>query len=202
MVPKLASYFQFTAVGTTPAHIRIRVKTALKDQSYLFPVTFSPAPPSVDGDSVGDTRMQFATDKPLHAAPIVEVIQEVFFSPKGFGKKFSSLFRSYNDKYPSEPELPTPLLALVATYMCGALYLWEHGRKQKATSFTQETLETTYTDIVQFIETTRRNSPEGMHRLMHALFRSAKQSRDGAVVNDHGSASNILTLAPEPAAAM
>nr|GAT45203.1 predicted protein [Mycena chlorophos] len=93
------------------------------------------------------------------------------------------------------------MLALVAAHMSGGLHLWEHGRKQTVTAFTAESLETEYRSFLKLIDNQRILAPDAMHRTMHALYRAVMKSRDTTVLEEHGSASDILTLAPEPALA-
>ncbi|KAJ7061788.1 hypothetical protein C8F01DRAFT_1138353 [Mycena amicta] len=179
MTTKVAGYLQLGAAGVKPVHVRSRISAARRDQAYIFPILFQAAirtEPDVgdagESDDPEPPAMKFKTDLPFHAPPIIEVLQQVFFSKKGIGRKYQDRFKSYNAKYPNELELPSSMLALAAVHLASAIDMWQTGREVGGSEFSQGTLETTYNRLVDFIADTRAHSPDGMHRTMHALYKA------------------------------
>ncbi|KAJ7073208.1 hypothetical protein C8F01DRAFT_1106475 [Mycena amicta] len=165
MTTKVAGYLQLGAAGVKPVHVRSRISAARRDQAYIFPILFQAAirtEPDVgdagESDDPEPPAMKFKTDLPFHAPPIIEVLQQVFFSKKGIGRKYQDRFKSYNAKYPNELELPSSMLALAAVHAAAnsAKGLWRRPTNR----------------LVDFIADTRAHSPDGMHRTMHALYKA------------------------------
>ncbi|KAJ7483086.1 hypothetical protein B0H11DRAFT_2417302 [Mycena galericulata] len=218
---KVPVYYQLTSEGVRSSDIRERVAEALHNQRYIFPITWRPvkqpelpadtapdaAPTNVPdatptnvptGPSVAPKRvkleMKFKVNLPFHASPIVDIMQEVFFSGnKSLGRKHKQLFTSPNKDLPKELELPDVMLALVAANVAGALHTWKSGRFQGA-EFSQERLEMTYIDLLKTISRTREDTPDKFHKVMHDLYLKTTQSAASVAVATLGSARNVIRL--------
>ncbi|KAJ7463805.1 hypothetical protein B0H11DRAFT_80824 [Mycena galericulata] len=218
---KVPVYYQLTSEGVRSSDVRERVAEALHNQRYIFPITWRPvkqpelpadtppdaAPTDVPGATPTNVptgpsaapkrvklEMKFKVNLPFHASPIVDIMQEVFFSGnKSLGHKHKQLFTSPNKDLPKELELPDVMLALVAANVAGALHTWKSGRFQGA-EFSQERLEMTYIDLLKTISGTREDTPDKFHKVMHDLYLKTTQSAASVAVATLGSARNVIRL--------
>ncbi|KAJ6604076.1 hypothetical protein B0H10DRAFT_1957479 [Mycena sp. CBHHK59/15] len=140
-------------------------------------------------------ELKFKVNLPFHASPITEIMQEVFFTAKGLGRKHPELFnsRGSDQDLPKEFELPDAMPVLVASHVAGALHNWKTGRCQNS-DFTQERLEATYNSLIKLMAAIREDTPELCHNVMHALYKKTTQSQSAATVASLGSARNVIRL--------
>ncbi|KAJ6598035.1 hypothetical protein B0H10DRAFT_2231690 [Mycena sp. CBHHK59/15] len=213
-VAKVPIYYQLTADGVTPHDVRERVGAALADEKFIFPITWhSPLKPvpgaaastATDGAAAAPAapaprknltmELKFKVNLPFHASPITEIMQEVFFTAKGLGRKHPELFnsRGSDQDLPKEFELSDAMPVLVASHVAGALHNWKTGRCQNS-DFTQERLEATYNSLIKLMAAIREDTPELCHNVMHALYKKTTQSQSAATVASLGSARNVIRL--------
>ncbi|KAJ6555068.1 hypothetical protein B0H10DRAFT_2241501 [Mycena sp. CBHHK59/15] len=204
-VAKVPIYYQLTADGVTPHDVRERVGAALADEKFIFPITwYSPskqvpgaaASTATDGAAAAPAapaprknltmELKFKVNLPFHASPITEIMQEVFFTAKGLGRKHPELFNSRGSAKTSQR-------ILVASHVAGALHNWKTGRCQNS-DFTQERLEATYNSLIKLMAAIREDTPELCHSVMHDLYKKTPQSQSAATVASLGSARNVIRL--------
>lgn len=114
--------------GSDQKKITSHVKNLLNDDEYIFP--FCNDVSNFTIFLFGDTRSNIHelqstkhdVDNPFRHPVIVTVLREEFFQKaNSFGKMNPKLFVSRH-KTRNEPELPEPMVALIATAVCLFLY--------------------------------------------------------------------------------
>ncbi|KAF8491797.1 hypothetical protein F5888DRAFT_1637348 [Russula emetica] len=135
--------------GSDRKKIANRVEEWLKDDKYIFPLRD------------GAKKLDF--DNPFHHPVIVSILREEFFQKaNSFGRAHSKLFVSSHKRRP-EPELPGPMVALMATAIYCALREWHTGQRQNA-AFSQATFEDTYQGHINTLGELQTRRPNQYHR--------------------------------------
>ncbi|KAK7036844.1 hypothetical protein R3P38DRAFT_2516769, partial [Favolaschia claudopus] len=173
ITPKTDDYFKLTGYSSTKKDNRERVEKALQDYHFIFPVVWKKAAAAADGaaDDAANPKLEikFQANLPFHSGPIIDTINEKFFSkPRCLGRKYKKLFKG-PDSHPNEFELPDTMVALVTVYVT-RLHGWSSGRYVDAGGYTQARLETTYRGLLKFITDMRNDDEEQAHRVLHKLY--------------------------------
>ncbi|KAK6972250.1 hypothetical protein R3P38DRAFT_2584750, partial [Favolaschia claudopus] len=172
ITPETDDYFKLTGSSSTKKDNRERVEKGLQDYHFIFPVVWKKAAAAADGaaDDAANPKLEikFQANLPFHSGPIIDTINEKFFSkPRCLGRKYKKLFKG-PDSHPNEFELPDTMVALVAVYV--SLSPTTRGRYVDAGGYTQARLETTYRGLLKFITDMRNDDEEQAHRVLHKLY--------------------------------
>ncbi|KAK7014678.1 hypothetical protein R3P38DRAFT_3205637 [Favolaschia claudopus] len=149
ITPKTDDYFKLTGYSSTKKDNRERVEKALQDYHFIFPVVWKKAAAAADGASGDAANPKLEANPPFHSGPIIDTINEKFFSkPRCLGRKYKKLFKG-PDSHPNEFELPDTMVALVAVYpdyMAGQVAVTltpagtpKHALKQRTTTKNKHT---------------------------------------------------------------
>ncbi|KAJ7100981.1 hypothetical protein B0H15DRAFT_796634 [Mycena belliarum] len=175
------------------------------------------APPVVEGDVVPaaapvaavtfvthnsqrvDTLKFFKLNGPFLAPAIADIIHEIWFAnAKAFGykQKNISAMVSHCAAFPNEPELPAPMVCMVAANVHAALLTYSNGSFLPAPEFSQSRLEDTYVVLMEMIAAQRVASDANVaafHKVMHRLYLNASVT-SGSSSAASGSAANVMQL--------
>ncbi|KAK6992316.1 hypothetical protein R3P38DRAFT_3435573 [Favolaschia claudopus] len=112
ITPKTDDYFKLTGYSSTKKDNRERVEKALQDYHFIFPVVWKKAAAAADGaaDDAANPKLEikFQANRPFYSGPIIDTINEKFFSkPRCLGRKYKKLFKG-PDSHPNEfePQIP------------------------------------------------------------------------------------------------
>ncbi|KAJ7321042.1 hypothetical protein DFH08DRAFT_970337 [Mycena albidolilacea] len=108
-------------------------------------------------------------DRPFCHGSMSFVLKEELFTNPAFVTQNIERFVSKHDKKPNEPELPDPIVAVVATAQYAALCEYRLTGKRQNIPFTENTYEDIYRNHMATLQLTRENAPKSMHDILHSL---------------------------------
>ncbi|KAG1791308.1 uncharacterized protein HD556DRAFT_1309901 [Suillus plorans] len=112
---------------------------------------------------------------------------QLFYNQKSVGIKFAGRFIEIANNKAQRPEVPIPLLALVATAVYAAL-LWKSQGAPSKFNFTGNLFSETYNYHVRFLEKLKKDAPTKFHCMMADIYDAAHKLRySGANASDHTS---------------
>ncbi|KAK7015783.1 hypothetical protein R3P38DRAFT_3570414 [Favolaschia claudopus] len=177
ITPKTDDYFKLTGYSSTKKDNRERVEKALQDYHFIFPVVWKKAAAAADGaaDDAANPKLEikFQANLPFYSGPIIDTINEKFFSkPRCLGRKYKKLFKG-PDSHPNEFELPDTMVALVAVYP-------DYTAGQVAVTLTPAG--------------TPNDDEEQAHRVLHKLYLAVGADQAPVAALTTGSAMKVLQL--------
>ncbi|KAG2085580.1 uncharacterized protein F5147DRAFT_781952 [Suillus discolor] len=124
--------------------------------------------------------------KPYQGELLIFVIYwQLFHSSKSIAIKFAECFVEIANNKGQRPEVPIPLLALVATAVYAAL-LWKSQGSSSKFNFTGNLFSETYNYHVRFLEKLKKDAPAKFHCMMADIYEAAQKLRySGAAAGGH-----------------
>ncbi|KAK6991631.1 hypothetical protein R3P38DRAFT_2803672 [Favolaschia claudopus] len=120
--------FQLTGYSSTKKDNRERVEKALQDYHFIFPVVWKKAAAAADGaaDDAANPKLEikFQANLPFHSGPIIDTINEKFFSKprcsvastRSFSKGLTAIQMNLNSQIPwFEPDYTAGQVAVTLT---------------------------------------------------------------------------------------
>ncbi|KAF8871663.1 hypothetical protein BD779DRAFT_1478033 [Infundibulicybe gibba] len=125
-----------------------------------------------------DSAGHIIKKKPYCHDAIIAVLQCFFEDPASFGQRNLNSFESSipNDPAYAQPEIPIPMLALVATMIYAELLCWSQGERAKS-KFNADSHCDTYHHHVRVLKAIFEQNKLGFHRMMSDLFKMASASK-------------------------
>ncbi|KAG2158665.1 uncharacterized protein EDB93DRAFT_1245899 [Suillus bovinus] len=124
--------------------------------------------------------------KPYQGELLIFLIYwQLFHSSKSIAIKFVERFVEIANNKGQRPEVPIPLLALVATAVYAAL-LWKSQGSSSKFNFTGNLFSETYNYHVRFLEKLKKDAPAKFHCMMADIYEAAQKLRySGATAGGH-----------------
>ncbi|KAG1891714.1 uncharacterized protein F5891DRAFT_1197478 [Suillus fuscotomentosus] len=124
--------------------------------------------------------------KPYQGELLIFLIyRQLFHSSKSIAIKFVEHFIEIANNKGQRPEVPIPLLALVATAVYAAL-LWKSQGSSSKFNFTGNLFSETYNYHVRFLEKLKKDAPAKFHCMMADIYEAAQKLRySGAAAGGH-----------------
>ncbi|KAG2126250.1 uncharacterized protein EDB93DRAFT_1257653 [Suillus bovinus] len=124
--------------------------------------------------------------KPYQGELLIFLIyRQLFHSSKSIAIKFAERFVEIANNKGQHPEVPIPLLALVATAVYTAL-LWKSQGSSSKFNFTGNLFSETYNYHVRFLEKLKKDAPAKFHCMMADIYEAAQKLRySGATTGGH-----------------
>ncbi|KAF8262772.1 hypothetical protein EI94DRAFT_1742680, partial [Lactarius quietus] len=154
----------------SPLDVIDHVRKQLANYTYTFPrATIVNAPNGL----VMCTR-------PYRNDHIIAVIQDMFFvgGATSFAQRFKYLFPTYQGRRGEELEVPTPMVALVATALYAAIYEWRNGAHQVA-EFSANAYLDVYNGHINTLKHIRENREGAFHLMMADIYEKANTITTG-----------------------
>ncbi|KAJ7838948.1 hypothetical protein B0H14DRAFT_2788253, partial [Mycena olivaceomarginata] len=166
-----------------PEQVKVRIEELLKDHRYIFSV------------ASGTGKLQL--DRPFCHGSMRFVLKEELFTNPAFVTQNIERFVSKHDKKPDEPELPDPVVAVVATAQYAALCEYRLSGKRQNIPFTEDTYEDIYRNHMATLQLTRENAPKSMHDILHTLFKQVTEDNKVSHTSS-GSSATLIQLVDVP----
>ncbi|KAG2368154.1 hypothetical protein BDR07DRAFT_1478481 [Suillus spraguei] len=113
------------------------------------------------------------------------IYRQLFHSSRSIAIKFTERFVEIANNKGQRPEVPIPLLALVATAVYAAL-LWKSQGSPSKFNFTGNLFSETYNYHVRFLEKLKKDAPAKFHCMMADIYEAAQKLRySGAAASGH-----------------
>ncbi|KAG1761734.1 hypothetical protein EDD22DRAFT_953734 [Suillus occidentalis] len=123
------------------------------------------------------TRLQPIGKKPYQGELLLFLIyRQLFHSSRSIAIKFTERFVEIANNKGQRPEVPIPLLALVATAVYAAL-LWKSQGSPSKFNFTGNLFSETYNYHVRFLEKLKKDAPAKFHCMMADIYEAAQKLR-------------------------
>ncbi|KAG1733540.1 hypothetical protein EDB19DRAFT_2041212 [Suillus lakei] len=124
--------------------------------------------------------------KPYQGELLIFLIyQQLFHSSRSVAIKFVEHFIEIANNKGQPPEVPIPLLALVATAVYAAL-LWKSQGSPSKFNFTGNLFSETYNYHVRFLEKLKKDAPAKFHCMMADIYEAAQKLQySGAAASGH-----------------
>ncbi|KAG1737344.1 hypothetical protein EDD22DRAFT_959670 [Suillus occidentalis] len=104
------------------------------------------------------------------------IYRQLFHSSRSIAIKFTEHFVEIANNKGQRPEVPIPLLALVATAVYAAL-LWKSQGSPSKFNFTGNLFSETYNYHVRFLEKLKKDAPAKFHCMMADIYEAAQKLR-------------------------
>ncbi|KAG2154471.1 uncharacterized protein EDB93DRAFT_1102243 [Suillus bovinus] len=120
----------------------------------------------------------------------------VFNGTKSIGVKYAERFVKIANNKANRPEIPVPLLALVATSVYAALF-WKTLGSPGKFNFTGNQFSETYVFHVKFLEDLKKDAPGKFHHLMADIYGAVqvlKRKGNDRLATEHEDALALLDL--------
>ncbi|KAG1769130.1 hypothetical protein EV702DRAFT_1282178 [Suillus placidus] len=135
--------------------------------------------------------------KPYQGELLIFLLHDgVFDGAKSIGVRFSARFVEIARNKAKRPEVPIPLLALVATAIYAALF-WKTLGSPGKFNFTGNQFSETYIFHVNFLEGLKKDAPGKFHCMMADIFEAVqalKQKGNDHLASEHRNALSLLDL--------
>ncbi|KAG1880265.1 hypothetical protein C8R48DRAFT_667781 [Suillus tomentosus] len=164
----------------------VKVKKLMEQHAYSYSLKFdSNDNPSPRGN------------KPYQGELVIFLLHTgIFNGPKSIGVKFAERFIEIAGNKAKHPEMPVPLLALVATAIYAALF-WKTLGSLGKFNFTGNQFSETYMFHVKFLEDLKKDVPKKFHCMMADIYESIqalKQKGGDNQADEHRKALALLDL--------
>ncbi|KAG2124859.1 hypothetical protein DEU56DRAFT_916798 [Suillus clintonianus] len=117
------------------------------------------------------------SNKPYQGEFLIALINgRVFNGTQSVGVRFAQRFIEITKNKANRPEVPIPIVALVATAVYAAL-LWKSMGSPAKFSFSGNQFSETYFFHVQFLENMRDTAPRKFHRMMADIYEAVQHLR-------------------------
>ncbi|KAG2126325.1 uncharacterized protein EDB93DRAFT_1109719 [Suillus bovinus] len=135
--------------------------------------------------------------KPYQGEPLIFLLYNgVFDGAKSIGIRFAARFVEIVRNKCNCPEVPIPLLVLVATAIYAALF-WKMLGSPGKFNFSGNQFSETYVFHVKFLEDLKRDAPGKFHCMMADIFEAVqalKQKGNDHLTSEHQNALSLLDL--------
>ncbi|KAG1820973.1 uncharacterized protein BJ212DRAFT_1297444 [Suillus subaureus] len=141
----------------------VKAKKLMEQHAYSYSLKFdSNDNPSPRGN------------KPYQGELVIFLLHTgIFNGPKSIGVKFAERFIEIAGNKAKRPEMPVPLLALVATAIYAALF-WKTLGSPGKFNFTGNQFSETYMFHVKFLEDLKKDVPKKFHCMMADIYESVQ----------------------------
>ncbi|KAG1811612.1 hypothetical protein EV424DRAFT_1349549 [Suillus variegatus] len=164
----------------------VKAKKLMEQHAYIYALRFDS---NNDASPIGK--------KPYQGDLLIFLIyQEVFSGAKSIGIRCSERFVELANNKGNRPEIPIPLLALVATAVYAALF-WKTLGSPTKFSFTGNQFSETYVFHTKFLEDLKRDAPGKFHCMMADIYEAVQTLRQNGnehIANEHQAALGLLDL--------
>ncbi|KAG2085715.1 hypothetical protein BD769DRAFT_1681547 [Suillus cothurnatus] len=164
----------------------VKAKKLMEQHAYIYALRFDS---NDDASPIGK--------KPYQGDLLIFLIYEgVFTGAKSIGVKFAERFVELANNKGNRPEMPIPLLALVATAVYAALF-WKTLGSPGKFNFTGNQFSETYVFHVKFLEDLKRDAPGKFHCMMADIYEAVqtlKRKGNDHFANEHQDALGLLDL--------
>ncbi|KAG1828594.1 hypothetical protein DFJ58DRAFT_849007 [Suillus subalutaceus] len=125
--------------------------------------------------------------KPYQGELLIYLIyRQLFHSSRSIAVKFMECFVKITNNKGQRPEVPIPLLALVATAVYAAL-MWKLQGSTSKFNFTGNLFSETYNYHVRFLKKLNKDVPAKFHCMMADIYEAAQKLRySGTAASGHG----------------
>ncbi|KAG2748653.1 hypothetical protein P692DRAFT_201805690 [Suillus brevipes Sb2] len=164
----------------------VKAKKLMEQHAYSYSLKFdSNDNPSPRGN------------KPYQGELVIFLLHTgIFNGPKSIGVKFAERFIEIAGNKAKRPEMPVPLLALVATAIYAALF-WKTLGSPGKFNFTGNQFSETYMFHVKFLEDLKKDVPKKFHCMMADIYESVqalKRKGGDNQADEHRKALALLDL--------
>ncbi|KAG1811882.1 uncharacterized protein BJ212DRAFT_1301886 [Suillus subaureus] len=164
----------------------VKAKKLMEQHAYSYSLKFdSNDNPSPRGN------------KPYQGELVIFLLHTgIFNGPKSIGVKFAERFIEIASNKAKHPEMPVPLLALVATAIYAALF-WKTLGSPGKFNFTGNQFSETYMFHVKFLEDLKKDVPKKFHCMMADIYESVqalKRKGGDNQADEHRKALALLDL--------
>ncbi|KAG1784787.1 uncharacterized protein HD556DRAFT_1314805 [Suillus plorans] len=190
-IPLLRRDLKVAACANIDSYFRlgnnlVKAKKLMEQHAYIYALRFDL---NHDASPIGK--------KPYQGELLIFLIYEgVFSGAKSIGVKFAERFAELANNKGNRPEIPIPLLALVATAVYAALF-WKTLGSPGKFNFTGNQFSETYVFHVRFLEDLKRDAPGKFHCMMADIYEAVqtlKQNGNEHFADEHRDALGLLDL--------
>ncbi|KAG1768629.1 hypothetical protein EV702DRAFT_1271498 [Suillus placidus] len=190
-IPLLRRDLKVAACANIDSYFRlsnniVKAKKLMEQHAYVYALRFDS---NDDALPIGK--------KPYQGELLIFLLHDgVFDGAKSIGVRFSARFVEIARNKAKRPEVPIPLLALVATAIYAALF-WKTLGSPGKFNFTGNQFSETYIFHVNFLEGLKKDAPGKFHCMMADIFEAVqalKQKGNDHLASEHRNALSLLDL--------
>ncbi|KAG1740642.1 hypothetical protein EDB19DRAFT_1908391 [Suillus lakei] len=183
----------------------VKAKKLMEQHAYVYALRFDvsslcPFPPSPtprSGFFISNDDALPIGKKPYQGELLIFLLHDgVFDGAKSIGVRFLVCFVEIARNKAKHPEVPIPLLVLVATAIYVALF-WKTLGSPGKFNFTGNQFSETYVFHVNFLEGLKKDAPGKFHCMMADIFKAVqalKQKGNDHLASEHRNALSLLDL--------
>ncbi|KAG2737944.1 hypothetical protein P692DRAFT_20883061 [Suillus brevipes Sb2] len=180
---------------------RIPISSLLRQHpragSLLYSHIIPPSPTPRSGFFISNDDALPIGKKPYQGELLIFLLHDgVFNGAKSIGVRFSARFVEIARNKCNRPEVPIPLLALVATAIYAALF-WKTLGSPGKFNFSGNQFSETYVFHVKFLEGLKKDAPGKFHCMMADIFEAVqalKLKGNDHLASEHRDALSLLDL--------
>ncbi|KAG1857802.1 hypothetical protein F4604DRAFT_1931307 [Suillus subluteus] len=109
----------------------------------------------------------------LNIDSIAWIFSRIFNGSQSIGVRFAEHFANLTENNTKRPEVPIPLVALVATVVYAAL-VWKSVGSPAKFNFSGNQISETYFFHVKFLQNVKDTAPRNFHRMMADIYEAVQ----------------------------